>query len=253
MSARLWDCHVCEIVGFPLKTRTISNLPSNALHGISKHTSPIGVVSQHCTQYSHGKGESSKYPGSRRHLAYIVGHLQNELHLIRGFSRIWVSHINLLLNLECKVTEHSLHIVHGFSVINELGCHSLADLDQSVEAVLIVVHFGECGNCHYLWNSTKVENLPVLQVTHILKHIGHMSESIGDQLIDAFDTFPKVLLILEIFNAVCVERPHVLWPKDTILTNVLVIVANDVGLLQEESHGVGMSRLRLLQRLSLES
>ena len=66
-----------------------------------------------------------------------------------------------------------------------------------------------------------------------------MPQGVGDELVEACKRRRALVLFAEVAKLARVALPDLARPKDPSVLQVLEIVADDVGLLQEEAHRVG--------------
>jgi len=129
---------------------------------------------------------------------------------------------------------------------------SLGDLDLVEEYVVVVVAEGESGDGHDLRDGAEGEDGGILQVLEVVEAVDGVLEGIGDEFVQASESVGLVVVESQVLNLVRVFGPDGARPEETRgnFAHVLEIVADDVRLLQEETHGV-TQRLKFLRAIAI--
>lgn len=121
---------------------------------------------------------------------------------------------------------------------NEAHSFTLGDLDLITEDIVVVVAKREGRDGHDLRNGAEGEDGGVLEVLEIVEAIDGVLQRISDQFVNASKSVRLVLIESQILDFGGILRPDSARPEETgrNFADVLEVVTNDVGLLQEQSH-----------------
>ena len=124
---------------------------------------------------------------------------------------------------------------------NETDSLSLGDLDLVEEDIVVVVAEGEGRDGHNLRDGAEGKDGGISQILQVVEAIEGVLHGIGDQLVEALKSLGLVLVESQILDLGGILGPNRLGPEETRgnLADILQVVTDDVGLLQEQSHGVG--------------
>lgn len=102
----------------------------------------------------------------------------------------------------------------------------------------------EGGNGHGSWDGAKVEDGLVLEEDEVIEGVDAVGESIEGHLAQGPESTLLVALHVHLlWSLEPVLCPDLLWPKVPLLVAVLTEVAEDVGLLEKNTHRVGEDEL----------
>mmetsp|Transcript_36980 Transcript_36980/g.114189 ORF Transcript_36980/g.114189 Transcript_36980/m.114189 type:complete len:444 (+) Transcript_36980:332-1663(+) len=143
-----------------------------------------------------------------------------------------------LVAVAAELREHGLEVA---AVEDDLAREALADLDLVLEDDGVVVELHEGRDGHHLRDGAEEDDGALLERRHVVDAVGHVLERVGHHGVEALDGLLLVLLGLEVGELLAVVAPDLLGPEHArrLLDDVLVVVADDVGLLEEEAHAVG--------------
>lgn len=124
---------------------------------------------------------------------------------------------------------------------NETDGFSLGDLDFVEEDIVVVVAEGERRDGHDLRDRAEGEDGGISQILQVVEAVERVLHGISDELVEALKGLGLVLVESQILHVGGVLGPDSLGPEETRgdLADVLQVVTNDVGLLQEQTHRVG--------------
>lgn len=152
-----------------------------------------------------------------------------------------------LLGIRQEVTA-DVEVAGG--VQDELHGSTLADLDLITEHVMVIVAQLKRGNGHNLRNGTELEDGRLLQFLHVVQAVQSVLQRVRNHVVQAEHGFLTILPLLQVLDLLGVVRPDLTRVEDTgrLLSDVLQVVADNVCLLKEETHGVanGLHRRALV-------
>ena len=112
----------------------------------------------------------------------------------------WILVVQRLLELSQVDVELSQRTLKCIALQHDLAGKPLADLDLVAENVLVVVQFRQGRNRHHLRDSAEEEDRALLERSHVLDHIRHMDERIGDHRVETLNRVTAVLGLFEVVN-----------------------------------------------------
>lgn len=121
---------------------------------------------------------------------------------------------------------------------HEITGIALGDLDVALEDVIIAEAQLQRGNSHGLRDSTEVEDTLLPEASEVEKTLVSMLKGIKDHLGVAVEGSLLVFRLEKVLEVIDVLGPDLLRPEATVVIKVLSDVSDDVGLLQEETHGL---------------
>lgn len=129
---------------------------------------------------------------------------------------------------------------------HELASITLGDLDVPLKDGVIAEAQLKGSNSHGLGNGAEVEYTLLPEASQVEETFLDMLQSIENHLRVAVQSSLLVLWLEKILKVVDVLGPDLLGPESSLIVKVLADVSDNVGLLQEETHG--LLELRALQK-----
>mmetsp|Transcript_14506 Transcript_14506/g.43587 ORF Transcript_14506/g.43587 Transcript_14506/m.43587 type:complete len:789 (-) Transcript_14506:136-2502(-) len=135
--------------------------------------------------------------------------------------------------------EPEVHTLEAAAVQDELARLALADLDDAREDIRVVVALGKGGDGHDLRDGAEAEHLGIPQQREVIEALRNELERVRHEVVQAGQRAALILRERELAERLGrVELPDLLGPERAAVHEVLEVVPDDVGLLQEEAHGV---------------
>ena len=151
-----------------------------------------------------------------------------------------IAGIVLLMNPTSIMAENlkdNLQILGGLG--HQLAGVALGDLDMLGEDVWVAEDQLEGGDSHGLGDGDEVEHTLVADAGHVEEALVGVFEGVEDHLGAAVQGYFPVLDREQVVPIVDVLAPDLLGPEAALVEEILVDIANDVGLLQKLAHALG--------------
>lgn len=145
----------------------------------------------------------------------------------------------LLVDKTSKAAEsvaENLQVLGGLN--HQFTCITLGDLDVALEDGVVAEAKLHGGNSHSLGNGAEVENTLLAQTSQVEEAVLHMLQSIQNHVRVAVEGSILELGLEEVLEVLHMSGPDLLGPETAVVVEIFADITDDVGLLQEETHGL---------------